>query len=69
MSIQDITPVGRKLLSNFTIVGMDILHENYECTIELPELNESYKQHFEDMGFEITHQEGDIYHLKYEYTA
>lgn len=56
-----------KLKEKYRIFGVDILQEQYSCTIEFPGLTDALKADLRNEGFSITHEKGDIYTLQYKH--
>lgn len=65
MSTEKLTRTGEMLQQQLQLFDIEILHENYSCTIDFGrEMTEAYRHKLENKGFEITHEEGTIYSLK-----
>ena len=46
--------------------GIDVLHEQYSATLDIPKCNKDLIKHLESEGFEVIHEESTIYTVKYE---
>lgn len=64
--IQTIRPqIGAKLEEKYNLYGLEVVHENYSCTIDFKrEMSNPIKTQFRRMGFEVIHEESTIYTLK-----
>lgn len=65
MSFHELTPTGRHIEKTFQLFDIDILHENYSCTIDWGrEMSNSHQAILERKGFEITKEKDFIYTLE-----
>lgn len=65
MSAETPTKIGETLQEQLRLFDIDILHENYSCTIDFGrEMTEAYRHKLENYGFDITHEEHTIYTLE-----
>lgn len=63
-----LSPIGRQLYEKFGLFDIDVIREDYSCTIEFPDgLSDTQKTILERKGFEVIHEEGPIYTLKFEF--
>lgn len=65
MNFQELTPFGQEIDREFQLFDIDILHENYSCTIDWGgEMSNSHQAILERKGFEITKEKDFIYTLE-----
>lgn len=66
--LDQLTPMGRQIYKKFGVLPIDILREDWTCTIDWGrEMSKSHRQILERRGIEVVPEEGSIYTLSFTY--